>query len=107
MNKLVINGKEYNAVEFDVDVVCYLEEIGISLDEYDTKQMSMMRGYIAYCMGTDVKTASKEISEHIKNGGKLSDFVGAMTQAVNDSGFFRSEQESAKESNPKSATSKK
>lgn len=89
---LKINGKSYKAAEFDVNFICEMENLGIDLDEIGNKMFGTIRTYVALSMGVDVKTAGKEITEHMKNGGKLEDISEVMSQMMDDSGFFRTEQ---------------
>ena len=90
---LTINGKSYKATEFDLNLLCDFEDAGISLDSIDSKMFNVIRQYVASSMNTDVKTAGREISEHLKNGGTLEDISDVMSDMMNDSGFFRTKSE--------------
>ena len=93
MNRLLkINGKTYKAAEFDVNFMCEMEDNGIGLDEIDKKMFKTIRMYVALSMGVDPVTAGKEISEHMKNGGTLEEISETMSQMMQDSDFFRTEQ---------------
>lgn len=85
-----INGKSYKAKEFDFNLLCDLEDQGLSLDDIDKKPMSLVRTYLSFCAGITKEMAGKEIEAHIENGGKLNDVVEAMSDMMKDSGFFRS-----------------
>lgn len=90
MDRLIqINGKTYKAAEFDINLICDFEDMGISLDDISNKMFNVIRQYVASSMGVDVKTAGLEITEHMKNGGELKDISDAMSGAMEDSGFFR------------------
>ena len=93
---LTINGRSYKAAEFDINLICDFEDNGISLDDIDKKMFNVIRQYVATSMNTDVKTAGIEISNHMKNGGSLEDISEAMTEMMNDSGFFRPKQTNEK-----------
>lgn len=88
---LIINGKSYKAAEFDLNLMCDFEDRGISVDEIGNKMFNVVRQYVATSMGVDVKVAGAELSEHIRNGGKMEDVTDIMQEAMNDSGFFRTE----------------
>lgn len=85
-----INGKSYKAKEFDFNLLCDLEDQGLSLDDIDKKPMSLVRTYLSFCAGITKEMAGKEIEAHIENGGKFNDVVEAMSDMMKDSGFFRS-----------------
>ena len=86
---LTINGKSYKAADFDLNLMCDFEDSGISLDDITNKMFNVVRQYVASSMGVDPKTAGKELSEHLANGGSIEDVSDVMTEAMNDSGFFR------------------
>ena len=90
---LTINGKTYKAAEFDLNLICDFEDRGIALDAIGNKMFNVVRQYLATSMDVDVKTAGKELSEHLKNGGKLEDVSDVMSAAMEDSGFFRTTSE--------------
>ena len=71
MNTFTINGKEYKAKPFDFNLVCDLEDMGISLEEAGRKPMSMVRAYFGICAGKGKNFSGKEMEAHIINGGKF------------------------------------
>lgn len=85
-----VNGKTYKAKEFDFNLLCDLEEQGLSLEDIDKKPMSLIRTYLAFCGNIPKEEAGKEIEAHITSGGKFNDVVEIMSQQMQDSGFFRS-----------------
>lgn len=85
-----VNGKTYKAKEFDFNLLCDLEEQGLSLEDIDKKPMSLIRTYLAFCGNLTKEQAGKEIEQHIENGGKFNDVVETMSKQMQDSGFFRS-----------------
>lgn len=94
MEKFTVNGKTYFVKELDFE---YLVE----LDKHDIKVTNVtgaaaINCFVSYCSGMDESQASKEISQHIVNGGSLDDIVGAYAKALEDSGFFRALMEQAK-----------
>ena len=104
---LKINGKSYKAAEFDVNFMCDLEDRNVDLDNIDKKMFSLVRMYAALSMGVDVREAGKEISEHLKNGGELEDISSVMSEMMDDSDFFRSEQKNESQTNSKGTRTKK
>jgi len=106
-----VNGKSYKAKEFDFNLLCDLEEQGLSLDDIDKKPMSLVRTYLSFCAEITKEMAGKEIEAHLENGGSFNDVVEAMSAMMKESGFFRSisknKEEDAGETSPKSAKTKK
>jgi len=99
-----VNGKSYKAKEFDFNLLCDLEEQGLSLEDIDKKPMSLIRTYLAFCGNLTKEQAGKEIEAHLASGGKFNDVVEAMSDQMNNSGFFRSIQQ-ANESQEDAETS--
>ena len=95
MNTFVINGKEYKAKAFDFNLICDLEDMGISLQEAGNKPMSMVRAYFGLCAGKGKEFAGKEMEAHIISGGKLDDVMNAMSDEMEKSDFFRNLKETA------------
>lgn len=84
-----INEKAYNAKPFDFNLVCDLEDMGISLQEMGKKRMSVIRAYFALCAGMSNEDAGLEIEKHIIAGGSLEDLSAAMNDEMEKSDFFR------------------
>lgn len=89
MNKFTVNGTEYKAKPFDFNLVCDLEDMGISLEEMGNKKMSMVRAYFAICAGKGNEFAGKELNAHFVWGGKFEDIVEAMNKEMENSDFFQ------------------
>ena len=104
---LTINGKSYKAADFDLNLICDFEDRGISLDDISNKMFNVIRQYVASSMNTDPKTAGREISEHLANGGSLEEISDIMSAAMEDSGFFRTAQKKQASASPKGARKKK
>lgn len=85
-----INNKLYTAKDFTFNLLCDLEETGLSLDDMEKKPMSLIRSYFMFCAGIGKEEAGTEIEEHISKGGKFTDILDVMGEKMNDSGFFRS-----------------
>lgn len=89
MNTFTVNGTEYKAKAFDFNLVCDLEDMGISLEEASRKPMSMVRAYFGLCVGKGKEYAGKELEAHIIGGGKFDDIMVAMSDEMEKSDFFR------------------
>ena len=89
MKTFTVNGKEYPAKGFDFNMVCDLEDQGVSLEEAGKKPMSMVRAYFGICSGRGKEFAGKELEAHILGGGTLDSIAGAMSDKMEESDFFR------------------
>lgn len=89
MNTFKINGKDYVAKKFDFNLVCDLEEMGISLADAASKPMTTARAYFAICTGRGKEFAGAELESHIVNGGDFNDLIVAMSEEMENSDFFR------------------
>lgn len=94
MKTFTLNGNVYQAKEIDFNMICDLEEQGISLEDIEKKPMSMIRTYIAFCMNANKEYAGKEIEAHMIAGGNLGDIASVMSSAMEESGFFQAISES-------------
>lgn len=89
---VTINEKEYEVPEVNFDTICQLEENGVylmSMDKNDRKIATMIRALVAWIIGEDAATASREISEHIRKGGNIIDITNTIIEAITDAGFFK------------------
>lgn len=89
MNAFTVNGTEYKAKPFDFNLVCDLEDMGVSLEEAGKKPMSMVRAYFGLCVGKGKEYAGKELEAHIIGGGKFDEIMTAMSDEMEKSDFFR------------------
>lgn len=88
---VTINGEEYQIPKMDFDAVCELEERGVNLLGMSAQNMKLattVRGLVAWIIGSDPKTASKEIEGHIASGGDIAEIFTAISAAMEDSGFL-------------------
>ena len=104
---LTLNGRSYKAAEFDINLICDFEEYGIPLGNIDSKMFNVIRLYVATSMNTDLKTAGREISEHLRNGGSIEEISNVMSEMMEISGFFRTESKDQKTGNTKRTRTKK
>ena len=85
---MIINGKELK-LEITFNTICQLEDIGVSLGE-DRKTMSMLRGFVAIGLGISPDEAGEEIEKFVEDGGDITELVKAMSDSMENSGFFQS-----------------
>lgn len=95
MKNFTINRKVYKAKEFDFNLVCDLEDEGISLEVMQDKPMSMMRAYFGICAGIGRNAAGEEMQKHIVSGGSFEEMAEAMSDAMEQSDFFRAANKTA------------
>ena len=87
--KFTVNKVTYTAKPFDFDMICELEDMGVTFERIDKMPMSLIRAYFATCAGVSKEQAADLIQNHLINGGKLEDITDAMSKEMNDSDFFR------------------
>lgn len=88
-NRFAVNKVTYIAKPFDFDMVCELEDMGVTFERIDKMPMSLIRAYFAICAGVSKEQAALLIQQHMINGGKLDDITDPMAKEMNDSDFFR------------------
>lgn len=96
MNTFKINGIEYKAKPFDFNLVCDLEDMGISLNNMAGRNTSLIRAYFGICSGLSKEKAGKEIEQQFIKYGELNEISEALSKEMEDSDFFRSLTERAK-----------
>lgn len=88
MKTIVINGKEYQIKQFDMNAICEIEDLGFDAVNATNKTFKCARALVAYTIGADAKTAGEEMQKHIYNGGTLDDFT-PLFEAFAESDFFK------------------
>lgn len=89
MRRIVINGREYTAKPFDFNMICDLEDLGVSIEDIERKPVSIVRAYAGICMGKSAKESGIEIQEHLLNGGSFDDIMKVISKEMEESDFFR------------------
>lgn len=100
MKNISINGREYPVPELTFNGVCDLSEAGIDISQLKAiqkKPFVLARGIVAWIVGIDSETAGNMITNHVKNGGDMTQLFdglfAAFTEAIENSGFLQSLQE--------------
>lgn len=100
MSKIfTINEKKYTSKPFDFNMVCDLEDLGISIADLGKKQTAFLRAYFSLCANVDLNVAGKEIETHIIQGGNLDELMKAVEFEIDESDFFRHLQTTETEKN--------
>lgn len=89
MTEFTINKKSYTAAPFDFNLICNLEDMGISLEKIADKPMAMLKAYFALSAKESLEFAGKEIESHIINGGSFDEICNAMNKEIEESDFFQ------------------
>ena len=89
MKSFTVNNKKYVAKDFTYNTVCDLEDMGVSLSEFKSKPMSVVRAYLAVCADKDMEFAGEEIQAHIIAGGTFEEIMQIMSEKMDESDFFR------------------
>ena len=89
MKTFTVNGKVYPVREFDFNLLCEMEDRGLSVDTIDQKPMKLLREYLAIVGGMTSSKAGQEIEAHVIGGNSLTGAYDALNEAMESSGFFR------------------
>lgn len=84
-----INGKTYKIPEMDFNMICDLEEAGVSILELDEKPISSLRGFLSVIGEMSLEEAGNEIQEHLMKDGSIDEIVTEVMLALVNSGFFQ------------------
>ena len=107
-NTITINGRVYQAKEFDFNFLCKLGEAGIDVTDIGKKILPSLRCYIAYCMGVDDEIAGDEFNKHvIANGGGFDELIEVFNKKAEESDFFRAISNTTTQENPATTSKKK
>lgn len=104
MNTFTVNGTDYKAKPFDFNLMCDLEDMGVSFEEMGNKKMSMVRAYFALCTEKGNEFAGNELNSHLINGGKFNDIISAMNKEMENSDFFQTLSKTAEKNDAENST---
>lgn len=107
MKQFTLNGNTYPAKDMGVNMICDLEDMGISLGDMQNKSFSFIRAYVSMCMNESVEKAGREIELHLINKGKLEDIMEVIKSAMEESDFFRALKQNEDEETSTSEKAKK
>lgn len=88
-NTFALNNNTIVAKKFDFNLICDLEDLGVSLQDIGKKPMAMVRAYVALCLGSDLEAAGKEMEAHMAGGNTFENIMEVMSKEIADSDFFR------------------
>lgn len=106
IKKITLNGKEYSIKDVNFEEMCELEDMGLSLATVKSKPLTAFRALVAFYCDMSTEDASKEIEEHLRNGGNM-DLLSELVEHLANSGFFRLLSEPTTKAESKKTTSKK
>lgn len=89
MKTFDLNGTKVIAREFDFNLICDLEDFGITLGDIAKKNLSLIRAYVAICLGSDLADAGSVLEEMVKNGKNFDGITKVMAEMIDESDFFR------------------
>lgn len=89
MKTFDVNGKQYKGKKFDFNLVCDLEDMGVTLEDMQKKNLSLIRGYFGLCAGLNRKEAGAELQTHLVSGKKFESLTDVMSDEMEKSDFFR------------------
>ena len=100
MRTFTINNITYVTKTFDFNLVCQLEDYGVSLEQMGAKPMSVLRAYLALCADITIEEAGALLQAHVIAGGKLDDLSNTMAAEMEESDFFRSLSQTEEQKTP-------
>ena len=90
MKKIKINGVEVTPAKVTFNLICDMEDLGVTLEDWAKKELGLVRAYLAVCLGIGLKEAGELIGAHMVTGGTLVDLNNALWEEVAESDFFAS-----------------
>ena len=86
---MTINGKTYKPVDLDFNAICDLEDLGISLQDIQNKNLSLIRAFLMMSGNMTKEEAGAEIQAHLASGGNFESLAEPLGKAFEESGFFQ------------------
>lgn len=105
-----INNRRYEAKEFDFNLICDLQEMGVNvlnLSSIRKNPIPIIRTYLSLCMDADKDIAGAEIQEHIIGGGGFDEILEVITKKMEDSDFFQALNKTTEKNTPAEKTEAK
>ena len=88
MKNFTLNGKEIAPKALTFNMICDLEDMGFDVSDMGNHTMSTIRVFVSLWAKCSIEEAGDMIEGHISNGGDLGVLTDAITDAMNESGFF-------------------
>lgn len=96
MKKIKLNGKEITPKPLTFNTICDLEDRGFDMSDLGNHMLSTIRIFVSLWAKCSAEEAGDMIEGHISNGGDLGELTDAITEAMNESGFFNRGKKSPK-----------
>ena len=100
---ITINNKRYEAKEFDFNMICDLQEMGINvlnMSSIRQNPIPIIRAYAALCMDADKDIAGAEVQAHVIAGGGFEEILEVITKMMEESDFFQALNKTAEKNTP-------
>lgn len=107
MRTITVNGNKYGAKEFNLNLICDLSDLGVSMEKIASMDISFLRAYVTLCSGKNVEDAGNEIEQHFIANDGIAGIIEEIKPLVEESGFFRKIIEMAEKGNLTENTEKK
>lgn len=104
MKTFTLDGITYESQPFDFNMICALEDAGLSLNAVKNKPMLMMRTFVAKCAGVSFDEAGDLINQHVIHGGKFDKILECLSDEMAESDFFRALSGQTEQNGAKTAT---
>jgi hypothetical protein len=84
-----IGGISFEPVPMTFNAICSFEEMGAAPSTWGKIDLSLLRAYLAVCLGCDKDEAGGLIESHITGGGNLIELREAFAKALEESDFWQ------------------
>lgn len=107
MRTFTVNGVTYTASPFDFNMVCELEDRGISLEDAQTKPMSLIRAYFSISANLSKAVAGAQMQAHLIAGGNFDELSDVIAKEMDESDFFQALSADKEKKTPKAQSKTK
>lgn len=92
-----INGTEYTTPVLTFANLCKLEDWGLTVSDMSKRPLGFLAAFVAIAVGGDLEDGKSAIEKHIEGGGTIVAISDELSQAVDNSGFFKMENQMKEE----------
>ncbi len=92
-----INGTEYTTPALTFANLCKLEDWGLTVNDMAKRPLGFLAAFVALAVGGDLEDGKSAIEKHIEGGGTIDAISDELSQAVDNSGFFKMENQTKEE----------